>query len=76
MVLARLSIILLLKSSVMVEAITKVTLVDHSDPNYTDICLQITGELCDYCCLDDFEWCSRDAYMCEPIRERNLVTMR
>ena len=45
-------------------AIVKVSLVDHSDPNYTDRCLEITGELCDYCCLVDFEWCSRDIYKC------------
>ena len=48
-------------------AITKVKLVDHDDPDYTDRCLEITGELCDYCCLVDFEWCSRDIYNCEPI---------
>ena len=45
-------------------AITKVSLVDHDDPNYTDRCLEITGELCDYCCMTDFEWCSRDIYNC------------
>ena len=55
-----------------VNGITKVSLVDHDDPNYMDRCLEITGELCDYCCLVDFEWCSRDIYNCEPIRERNL----
>ena len=49
---------------------------DHDDPNYMDRCLEITGELCDYCCLEDFEWCSRDSYMCEPVRERNLKAMR
>ena len=45
-------------------AITKVSLVDHDDPNYMDRCLEITGELCDYCCMVDFEWCSRDIYNC------------
>ena len=59
----------------VVYGITKVSLVDHNDPNYTDRCLQITGELCDYCCLEDFEWCSRDIYNCEPVRDRNLDTM-
>ena len=59
----------------VVYGITKVSLVDHNDPNYTDRCLQITGELCDYCCLEDFEWCSRDIYNCEPIRDRNLDSM-
>ena len=49
-------------------AVVKVSIVDHSDPNYTDQCLEITGELCDYCCLIDFEWCSRDIYKCEPMR--------
>ena len=57
------------------EAITKISLVDHNDPNYTDRCLEITGELCDYCCLTDFEWCSRDIYACEPVRDRNLSAM-
>ena len=59
-----------------VKAITKVSLVDHDDPNYTDKCLEITGELCDYCCLVDFEWCSRDIYNCEPIRDRNLTALK
>ena len=56
--------------------ITKVSLVDHDDPDYTDKCLEITGELCDYCCLTDFEWCSRDIYNCQPIRDRNLSAMK
>ena len=55
--------------------ITKVSLVDRSDPNYTDRCLEVTGELCDYCCMDDFEWCSRDIYNCEPLSDRNLGSM-
>ena len=58
-----------------VMGITKVSLVDHDDPNYTDKCLEITGELCSYCCLIDFEWCSQDIYNCEPIRDRNLDAM-
>ena len=57
------------------QAIVKVSLVDHNDPNYTDRCLQVTGELCDYCCLEDFEWCSRDIYNCEPVTSRNLSAM-
>ena len=56
-------------------AITKVTLVNHTDPFYMDRCLEITGELCDYCCLDDFEWCSRDIYNCQPTFNRNLIKM-
>ena len=56
-------------------AITKVSLVDHSDPNYMDRCLEITGELCDYCCMTDFEWCSRDIYNCQPTFNRNLIKM-
>ena len=56
-------------------AITKVALVDHSDPDYMDRCLEITGELCDYCCLVDFEWCSRDIYNCQPTFNRNLIKM-
>ena len=70
-VLSSLLAILLVQSG----AITKVKLVDHDDPDYTDRCLEITGELCDYCCLVDFEWCSRDIYNCEPIVERDLSTM-
>ena len=56
-------------------AITKVSLVNHTDPFYMDRCLEITGELCDYCCLDDFEWCSRDIYNCQPTFLRNLIKM-
>ena len=56
-------------------AITKVSLVDHNDPDYTDKCLEITGELCDYCCMVDFEWCSRDIYNCQPTFERDLMKM-
>merc|ERR1712060_971343 len=58
-----------------VQAIVKVALVDHSDPDYTDRCLEITGELCDYCCLIDFEWCSRDIYNCQPTFDRDLLKM-
>ena len=70
----RLCLFLVLLDSCM--AITKIALVDHNDPDYTDICLEITGEMCDYCCLIDFEWCSRDAYVCEPVRDRNLKAMK
>ena len=40
-----------------------------------DRCLEITGELCDYCCMDEFEWCSRDIYNCQPTFNRNLEKM-
>ena len=56
-------------------AITKVSLVEADNPDYTDRCLEITGELCDYCCLVDFEWCSRDIYNCQPTFERDLLKM-
>ena len=59
----------------LVGAITKVSLVDHDDPNYTDKCLEVTGELCDYCCMIDFEWCSRDIYNCKPVSNRDLSSM-
>ena len=56
-------------------AITKVSLVELDNPDYTDACLEITGELCDYCCMVDFEWCSRDIYNCQPTFERDLLKM-
>ena len=37
-----------------------------------DTCLEKTGELCEYCCLDDFEWCSQDTYFCDPVMDRDL----
>ena len=46
---------------------------DHEDPEYTDVCYEITREVCDYCCLIDFEFCSRDIGICEPVEDRNLV---
>ena len=67
--------ILLATSLQNVLAITKVSLVDRTDPDYTDRCLEITGELCDYCCMVDFEWCSRDIYNCQPTFERDLLKM-
>lgn len=39
-------------------AVTKIALVNHTDPSYTDACLETTGELCSYCCLVDLKWCS------------------
>ena len=45
---------------------------NHTDPNYTDICYNITREMCDYCCLVDFEFCARDIGICEPVSDRNL----
>ena len=45
---------------------------NHTDPNYTDICYNVTREMCDYCCLVDFEFCARDIGICEPVSDRNL----
>ena len=45
---------------------------DHTDPYYTDVCYTITREMCDFCCLRDFEFCSRDIGICEPVEDRNL----
>jgi len=55
-----------------VNAETKIMVPNHTDPNYTDICYEITREVCDYCCLIDFEFCSRDIGICEPVSDRNL----
>ena len=55
--------------------ILKKTMVNHTDPYYMDTCLEKTGELCEYCCLDDFEWCSQDTYFCDPITDRDMTLM-
>ena len=51
---------------------TKISTPDHTDPDYTDVCYEITREMCDFCCLVDFEFCTRDIGICEPITDRNL----
>ena len=53
-------------------AATKITTPDHDDPMYTDVCYEATREMCDFCCLTDFEFCARDIGICEPIAGRNL----
>ena len=40
---------ILLLSAVV--ALTPLSIVDHEDPYYWDICLEKTGELCEFCCL-------------------------
>lgn len=55
-----------------VKAITKISTPDPTDPNYTDICYEVTREMCDFCCLVDFEFCTRDIGICEPVSDRNL----
>ena len=55
-----------------VNAATKISTPNHSDPNYTDVCYEVTREMCDFCCLVDFEFCSRDIGICEPITSRDL----
>ena len=57
---------------VLASSVTKISMVNHTDPNYWDMCLEKTGELCDYCCLSDFEWCARDISICDPIYDRQL----
>ena len=42
----------------MVIANTPFILVDHTDPYYTDPCLESSGELCDFCCLTDAVSCT------------------
>ena len=44
----------------LVQAATKIAFPNHSDPDYTDVCYEVTREMCDFCCLVDFEFCSRD----------------
>ena len=53
-------------------AVTKIVLPNHTDPNYTDVCYRITREVCDFCCLIDFEFCSRDIGICMPVSDRKL----
>lgn len=55
-----------------VNGATKIVTPNHSDPNYTDVCYEITREMCDFCCLVDFEFCSRDIGICEPVTDRDL----
>ena len=54
-------------------AITKIVTPDHEDPDYTDVCYEITREMCDFCCLVDFEFCSRDIGICDPVTDRHLI---
>lgn len=51
---------------------TKVVNPDHEDPFYSDICYTITREVCDFCCLIDFEFCTRDIGICEPVTDRHI----
>merc|ERR1712046_307376 len=55
-----------------VNAATKIVTPDHEDPDYTDVCYEITREMCDFCCLVDFEFCARDIGICEPVTDRHL----
>ena len=56
----------------VVFAATKIVTPDHDDPMYTDVCYEVTREMCDFCCLVDFEFCARDIGICEPPSGRNL----
>ena len=58
-----------------VQGATKIVTPNHTDPYYTDICYEITREMCDMCCLIDFEFCSRDIGICNPISDRNLSSV-
>lgn len=55
------------------KAVTKIVTPDHEDPEYTDVCYEITREMCDFCCLVDFEFCSRDIGICDPVTDRHLI---
>ena len=55
-----------------VQAVTKIITPDHEDPDYVDICYAVTREMCDFCCLIDFEFCSRDICICEPVTDRHI----
>ena len=57
----------------VVQGVTKIVSPDHEDPDYTDVCYEITREVCDFCCLVDFEFCSRDIGICEPVTDRHLI---
>lgn len=54
---------------------TIVYLADHFDPNYTDPCLEQTGELCQFCCLDATATCSSNILWCAPPVDRGLETL-
>ena len=60
------------QSFLYVQAATKIKIPDHEDPFYTDVCYEITREMCDFCCLVDFEFCARDIGICEPVTDRHL----
>lgn len=55
-----------------VNAVTKIVLSNHTDPYYSDICYVMTREVCDFCCLVDFEFCTRDIGICLPVENREL----
>ena len=57
---------------VFVMGATKISTPNHTDPYYSDVCYTITREMCDMCCLVDFEFCSRDIGICNPVSDRNL----
>ena len=59
--------------SLAVQGVTKIVVPDHEDSEYTDVCYEITREMCDFCCLVDFEFCSRDIGICEPVTDRHLI---
>ena len=60
------------ESFIFVNAATKISTPNHTDPFYTDVCYEITREMCDFCCLIDFEFCTRDIGICEPVEFRGL----
>ena len=68
------TVFLLLISQIV--AVTKISMVNRTDPMYWDQCLEKTGELCDYCCLSDFDWCARDISICDPIYDRNMSLIK
>ena len=51
---------------------TPVKIVDHEDPYYTDECLEVSGELCAFCCLTDQQVCSQDWSTCDAVLDRQL----
>ena len=53
------------------DASTPVSIVNKTDPNYTDSCLK-AGFLCELCCMVDKAWCSMDLAICDPVMERHL----
>ena len=56
-----------------VQCFPEVTIVNKTDENYTDACLETTGKLCEWCCIDLAVTCSRDIRACDPLQDIKMI---